>query len=287
MRIILDIISKIGCLILSIILFFLICIYIVLDLTPKIITKDNVKAFVSEVAIEDLIESDENKTLNKVYLFAEENNIDKSIVDKIIKSEEFKNIVVNYYGNMIDFVLYDTEITAINYKEIMDTIDIDEILNDDALDEEQKKLISNKIEEICIKLTKLFSIQEHIINTIGNDNVETIRIIFGSNVKFAFIIIIIIVVLLMALIRWSIYRFAIWSGITTTLAGTILVILGAYSSDVVLNSNQLLLSDSIKFTVKNNILKNVSNIGTTILIIGIVQIAYYFLMRKSFERNKY
>ena len=287
MKIILDAISKIGCLILSIILFFLICIYLVLDLSPKIITKENVIALVSEISIKDLINIDQNETLNEVYLFAEENNIDKYVVDKVIDSKEFKDIIVNYYGEMFDFVFYGGKITNVNHKEIMDIIDIDEILNNSILEEEQKDLIIDRIEELSIKLTKLFKNSEQIINELGNNNIESIRTVFGNNVKMIFIMFIIIVVLLMALLRWSIYRFAIWSGVTTTLIGTILVILGAYISDVVLNSSQVLLTDSIKLIIKNNILKEVSNIGTTILIIGIVQIFYYFVMRNIFKTKKY
>lgn len=285
MKKVLDILSKLGCLFLSIVLFFVLCIYLCLDLIPKIITKDNVKIIVNEVNIEGLINSADESLLDNLYQIAEENNMDKDIINEVISSDEFKEIFVNYYGEIVDAILYDGKTTQITSDSIMNAIDksLDSAANNlgYTLTIDQKQIIMQQLEENINQIVDQIPTSEQLINEMGTENVKAIRDLFGNTTKIVLIAIMIIIVLIMALIRWSIYRFAIWSGVTTTLVGLIFIVLGSFFSDVFINANTETLSVVIQNLIENNILKIVTNLGTTTLVIGIAQIAYYFIIRKS------
>jgi len=291
MKKILNILSKLGCLFLSIVLFFFICIYLGLYLVPKMVTKENVKVLINEVPTEELIDNKEASLLDDLYKIAEENDIDKDLISEVINYKEFKEVITNYYSEMVEAVLYNETPPRLNaYSIINATEKTLESLGENlgyTITEEDKQIVMDYLNSNAERIIELVPTYDQVIESMGQEGIDALRTLFGNGVKTILIFIIVIILLTMALISWSVYKFAIWSGVATVVAGLIFIFTGAFFYDVVLNSNETVLSISIRNLIENNILKQFSNIGTTTAIIGAVQIAYYFIIRKNSTNIKY
>ena len=291
MKKILNLVSQIGCLFLSLVLFCVICIFLILDLAPKIVTKENTKIIINEISTKELINNKEDSLLNGLYLMAKENNIDENVINAIFNSSEFKEMINNYYGEMVEAVLYDSEKPKLDSLKV--TLAISKTLDKNtnelgfSISEEDKKIIIDYIKSNSEKIIELVPNYDEVVDNLGEESIDTLRTLFGGSIKIFVLIIIIIIVLFMALIRWSAYKFAIWSGISTAISGVLLRVLSSFFYDVAINTYNLNISIELQNLIKNNILTIISNLGNTTLIIGAVQIGYYFVMKKNFANPKY
>lgn len=285
----LEVVSKVGCFFLSILLFFSLISYLSLEITTRIVNKEMISNIVKEVDVEELLNKDDSNTMNELYQIAEENNVDKSVVDGIVNSKELKGIIGDYYGEMVDAFLYDKEVEGITSSQIIDAVgDILDRTNEGlgyTITEEQKNIIMQKVEEEAPQIAESLPSYEEVTKDVDTSDLEVVRTIFSSSTKMIMLVIIVVLIGIMALIRWSIYRFAIWSGVTTTVAGGVFLILGLAISGVIKNYDVELLSTSISTFLQGNIFSVVTKCGLITIIIGILQIIYYTVMQRRFEKK--
>lgn len=285
----LDIVSKVGCFFLSILLFFSLSAYLSLEITTRIVNKEMISNVVKEVDVEELLNKDNNNTMNELYQIAEENNVDKSVVDGIVNSKELKGVIGDYYGEMVDALLYDKEVEGITSSQIIDAVgDILDRTNEGlgyTITEEQKNVIMQKVEEEAPKIAETLPSYAEVTKDMNNNDLEVIRTLFSSSTKTVMLVIIVVLIGIMALIRWSIYRFAIWSGVTTTVAGGVFLVLGLTVSGFIKNYDVELLSTSISTFLQGNIFSVITKCGLIAVILGILQIIYYTIMQRHFKKK--
>lgn len=285
----LDLISKIASLCLCFVLFVMISMYIGLLVAPNLITKDNVTTIINDIDMQEVLSANESNSLNQLYEIADNNNIDREIVNGVINSNEFKTLISNYYGDVTEYLLTGEEGDIITSNQIIDIFNsiLDRTSNElgIALTEEQRDSILTQVEEKAPEIVEVFPTYEEISSEISEDDMNVVRVLLGNSSKTVLLIMIIIVILIIAVIRWSIFRFAIWTGVTTVLAGGVFIAIGGLGNiamDLLLEEY----STAIIELLKNDIFGIFINYGFMTLVIGVVQIIYYFVIRNRFNQKE-
>ncbi len=285
----LDIISKIIALCLCFVLFVMICMYIGLLIGPKLITKENVSTMINEVDIKEVLTTNKSDSLDKLYTIADNNNVDRQIVDGIINSHEFKTLISEYYGDVAEYLSSGVEGTTITADKIVQTVDdvLDRTSNElgITLTEEQRDNILTEVEENSTEIAKVFPTYDEMKQEIGEDDINIIRVLLGDTSKTVLLVMIIIVVLIIAVIRWSVYRFAIWTGVTTALAGGIFIAIGGLGNMAMNVITQEESATAIINLLKDSIFGIFVNYGLVTLVIGVIQMIYYFVMRNKLKEK--
>lgn len=285
----LDIISKIIALCLCFVLFVMICMYIGLLIGPKLITKENVSTMINEVDIKEVLTTNKSDSLDKLYTIADNNNVDRQIVDGIINSNEFKTLISEYYGDVVEYLSSGVEGTTITADKIVKTVDdvLDRTSNElgITLTEEQRDNILTEVEENSTEIAKVFPTYDEMKQEIGEDDINIIRVLLGDTSKTVLLVMIIIVVLIIAVIRWSVYRFAIWTGVTTALAGGIFIAIGGLGNMAMNVIMQEESATAIINLLKDSIFGIFVNYGLVTLVIGVIQMIYYFVMRNKLKEK--
>lgn len=286
----LDVISKIVSLFLCFVLFIMICMYIGLLIGPKLISKDNVSTIVNDMDMKEILTTNDSDSLDRLYTIADNNNIDRQIVDGIINSNEFKALISEYYGDVAHYLSSGQEGIIITADKIVQTVD--EVLDRTAqelgitLTEEQHDNILIEVEENSSEISNMFPTYDEMKNEINEEDMNVIRILLGDSSKIVLFVMIIIVIAIIAIVRWSIYRFAIWTGVTTVLAGGVFASLGGLGNVAM----KLILEEEYSTAtiqlVKENIFGTFVNYGLVVLLIGTIQIIYYFMLRNKFNKNE-
>lgn len=285
----LDIISKIIALCLCFVLFVMICMYIGLLIGPKLITKENVSTMINEVDIKEVLTTNKSDSLDKLYTIADNNNVDRQIVDGIINSNEFKILISEYYGDVAEYLSSGVEVTTITADKIVQTVD--DVLDRTSselgitLTEEQRDNILTEVEENSTEIAKVFPTYDEMKQEIGEDDINIIRVLLGDTSKTVLLVMIIIVVLIIAVIRWSVYRFAIWTGVTTALAGGIFIAIGGLGNMAMNVIMQEESATAIINLLKDSIFGIFVNYGLVTLVIGVIQMIYYFVMRNKLKEK--
>ena len=287
---VLDIISKIGCCFLSILLFLILCIYLGIDMTTKTINKTNVSNIIKELDAEILLSNNAMSTIDDLYQVADENNVDRSVVDGVINSIEFKQQLGEYYGEIVDGILYNKPVKELTATKVITTIE--SVLERTAnslgytITSDQRESIMSAVEEKVPKVIEKIPSYNQATKDLKVQDIKAIQTLFSNDSKTVLIVIMLIIVGLMALIRWSSYRFAIWSGTPTILAGGLFAIIGALTGTVLASYAQESLSMSMSKILQNNIFNTITHLGLIVVLVGAVQIVYYVLMNRSYKQER-
>lgn len=275
-------ISGVACFFFSIVLFVVIVIYLGLLSASKIVTRENVSMFIQTHEMVNFFGTSESSFMTTLYEIAEESYIEPRLMDNVVNSKEFKQLIGDYCGQIVDKLLYDGKVNNITSSQIVNIIEdtIDQNMSDLGynLTVEEKNLMLSKVREKAQEIVELIPTYEQIADELGVKSVKTLRSFFSQKTRFTLIAVIAFITGIIALLRRSIYRFAIWTGITTIMAGGIIAF-GGYIIKVYLLSlpSQFLL---------DNVSTVITNTGITTVIIGIIQIVYYIIMRKSLSQQK-
>ena len=287
---ILNAIRSVVCLILCLILFLVMLIYLFLNLTPKIVNKDNVATLVSSLEIKDILGDDGLSIIEPLYEVAEENNIDKTIVDGLLNSKEIKEVFGIHFGNLVDTLLYNGTVKQITVNELVNAVEqvLDRNVSDlgYTLTSKQKTIILETVEEKAIDLVDVIPTYEELTKELNDKNRETLHFVFGGGLANILLIVIIIIVAGIIICRWSTYRFAIWTGITTSIVGLFFVVIGEMLNSLLPQVLSEIYSINIIGMLQNDIIGIITKTGVTVLLIGALQIIYYFILRKTKEYKK-
>lgn len=277
----LDMISKFCCFILSVVLFFVLFFYLLLNTSTKVINRDNIITIVSNLDIATIIDKE---NLNKIYENEKLTEFDKNITYELINSKEFKGLLGKYFGNVIELVLYDKQNDKVTKEEVVniinDTIDYTANKYSIIVTYYEKQLMIDSLEEEINTIVDEFSNEEKVMNELTQEDINLIRFFFGKGAQTILLIVITVILILIIIFRWSFYRFAIWTGITTVMSGVFFI-----SSANVLCSlfkNQMLQTITIGILEKN-VFSIMTKSGLITIIIGIIQIIYYYILKKGNE----
>ncbi|MBQ7136926.1 MAG: hypothetical protein IJO43_03030 [Bacilli bacterium] len=281
---IIDVFRKIACLFLSVILFFVICFYLILTAVPKIVVKENVQILLKEITTETLIYNGQNSFIEELNSEIKYINPEKDLLSGILNKDNFREIISNYYAEMTEALLYNKKEPKLNSKEIIKVIKInfDEVVSSSGLvlSVEEKEKIMEYINDNADRIIEMVPTAPELFDKIGQDNVDALRSLVGPMLKVVLIIIMLIIVAFIALVSWSTYKFAAWSGGTTIVSGLTIMVMSSLLYDIAVNYTKLIISSSLRNLIENNILKTITTTGTIAIVIGAIQILYYFLMKK-------
>lgn len=283
----LDIISKFCCFILSGILFFVIFFYLLLSTSTKVINKQNVKELVSNLDIEMVIDKGE---FDNIYDEYELKDTDKKIVYGVVNSKEFKALLGEYFGNVIELILYDHQNETITKEEVINVIDskIDYIASEYGitLTYTDKQALMNSLELEIDEIVEQLSNEEEILNELTKEEIDSIRFFFGRGLGTILIIVIAVIVILVIIFRWSFYRFAIWTGITTIMSGAFFAGCGSVLLSILQNETSGQIPLQIIEILDKNVFSVITKTGITVIVIGLVQVIYYYILKKGNEDIK-
>lgn len=283
---VLDIISKLCCLILSLILFFVILFFMLLNVSTKVINKENIIQIFSNLDIEVINKSD----FDNIYEEYELKETDKQIVYGVINSKEFKELLGKHFGNVTELILYDKQNDKITRKEVMSIISnkMDYVANENGINltYDEKQTLINLLEGKINEIVETLSNEEEILNEMTEKEISSIRFFFGKGFQTILLIVIVILVVLIMIFRWSFYRFAIWTGISTAISG----IFFAGCTNVLSSIFRNEIGDQISIQIIDILGKNIFSLmydaGVFVIVLGIVQIMYYFILRNVNENTK-
>ena len=284
---VLDTISKVGCFVLCIILFVVMFFYLFLNAFTSTVTSDNVSSLVSSLDIKNVLGEE---YINSLYEESDKNGVDRSIVDGLVNSIEFRELVGKIFGNVIDFMLYDKENDFVTVDEIMSVMEkqIDRITMQMGvvLSNEERNDLLQELEMDANDFVNSMSIEEELNNEMSTEEIESVRFLFSGNLQTILLIVIAIIVLLLVLFRWSIYRFAIWTGITTVIVSGAFAVLGMSIKGIINAEFANQLNQNVVELLNKNLFGVINNLSLFVFVIGVVQIIYYFIIRKSSQNVK-
>jgi len=283
---VLDIISKLCCLILSLILFFVILFFMLLNVSTKVINKENIIQIFSNLDIEVINKND----FDNIYEEYELKETDKQIVYGVINSKEFKELLGKYFGNVTELILYDKQNDKITRKEVMSIISnkMDYVANENGINltYDEKQTLINLLEGKINEIVETLSNEEEILNEMTEKEISSIRFFFGKGLQTILLIVIVIIVALIMILRWSFYRFAIWTGITTIISGVFFTGCASVLSSIFQNEMGVQNSLQIIDVLDKNVFSIIAKTGLIVIVIGLVQVIYYYILKKGNENAK-
>ena len=278
---ILNIISKIVCVVLSGLLLCIMCICITLNIFSKICNTQNISEIVSSLDSKTIMGEEE---INKMYETATLAGINTDTIEKIIESKHLKKLVGKAVGNSLEWLLYGKNAEIIAPSDVVSTVEnyLNEIARDFdiVITADERNTILHEVELAAEEMVSETSIEELAKEELTEEELNTIRFIFGGALENILWIVIFILIAIIALCRWSIYRFAIWTGVTTILTGLFFVLLSLGFTNIIAMQDSIQITPDLLNAINNNVLNIITKEGIIMLIIGIVQIGYYAIMKK-------
>ena len=283
----LDIISKFCCFILSGILFFVIFFSLLLNTSTKVINKENITQVFSNLDIEMVIDKDD---FNNIYEEYELKETEQKIVYGVVNSKEFKELVGQYFGNVVELVLYDKQNDKITKEDVMNVVNdkIGYIANEYGinLSPEEKRILINSLNQEIDEIVESLSNEEEILQEMTKEEISSIRFFFGKGLQTILLIVIAVIVGLIMIFRWSFYRFAIWTGISTIISGVFFAGCSSVLSSIFQNEMGGQISLQIIEILDKTVFSIMTKTGLTVIAIGVVQVVYYYILRKGNENAK-
>ncbi len=282
MKMLLKVLAKILSTLLSIVLLLGICTYLVLTISVKVVTKDNVKELVKYSNINEVLDSGFS---NAFYSIANDNNIDSGIIDGIVNSVEFKELIGEYTGSLVENVFYNTEVKKVTSSEIVEIArkNLDRAANEMGytLSKEQKESILSEVDKVSKEFIENASLEDNLSSETLN-NIKIVRTIFSNKLRILVLVTILVITALIVVLNWSIYKFAIWIGIPTIISGGLVTTLGYAIGNMITITNY---PEGLTDFISNNISPILMKYGIIVLVIGIIEVIYYKVMKIYFNKD--
>lgn len=286
MKIVLKILSLVMC----VILFLTLNLYLITYNVSKIVTKDNAMELVKDIDVVKTLEEQENDSLNALYQYADNNNLDRSIITDVIGSDEVKEIAIDYFMNLVDTILYGKESIPFDSNKIvvMFSTKFDEATKEYAgiVDlSKPKQMFMNEVQKVITSMEEAFPSYETIIETnvegLTSNNITSIQTLLKSSTRTTLMVATIVIVIIIGLLNWSIYRFAIWTGITMIVSSIPYLLFGMMFKNLSSIIRETDLSINIIKLIETNVGDIIFTSGVVTLVIGIVQIVYYKIVKRT------
>lgn len=282
MKMLLKVLAKILSTLLSIVLLLGICTYLVLTISVKVVTKDNVKELVKYSNINEVLDSGFS---NAFYSIANDNNIDSGIIDGIVNSTEFKELIGEYTGSLVENVFYNTEVKKVTSSEIVEIArkNLDRAANEMGytLSKEQKESILSEVDKVSKEFIENASLEDNLSSETLN-NIKIVRTIFSDKIRILVLVTILVITALIVMLNWSIYKFAIWIGIPTIISGGLVTAFGYAIGNMITITNY---PEGLTNFISNNISPIFMKYGIIVLVIGIIEAIYYKVMKIYFNKE--
>ena len=281
----LDVTSKLFCLVLCVILFMVLFFYVSINIFNKIVTKDNIRVIVSSYDINDILSDELDDILEPLYETADVNEIDRTVIDGLINDIEFKELIGNHYGNFAESLFYNKDIKNITSDDIVNVftsiISKKEVELGYNLTNEEKNIILKLVEENAAKIVDIIPSYGELTIKLTTKDIKSIQFLFSKNIQNILVVVMVIITIVIALFRWSIYKFAIWTGVTTASMGAIFIAISSSFRSMLETSLPTYFVPSMFDMLNTSVFGLITNVGSTLTAVGVVQIVYYFIIKAS------
>jgi len=276
----LDLISKIICFVLCLLLFCVLFVNLILNLVPQIINTRNIEELVVRLDSETILGKE---TYSELYQRCIDQGLDAVTIEKVLSLDEIKPIYGKLMGHATEFVLYGKNNNSITTSDIIGTVEkyLDKIVLEFKvkLTAEQRNAILEQVKDETGVMSQNLTLEDVTSEEFTASDLKTIQFLFGGTLQFLLWVVIAIIVLVIALFRWSIYRFAMWTGITTTITGVCFVLISIGIANVIVMSNSFQVGNELLNFIQHNVLNPITKEGIIVTLIGAIQVGYYSLIK--------
>ena len=186
-------------------LVFTITSFIRWNFKEEVLTQNIIKLDIYNIKANDILDDERytNKTLKEaLYIICDENNINKTIVERLEKDKTIEKFLTTYIKSYYDYLLKGENKKTYKRSDIYNMVskqDIKLYINNNIND----GLIDEKVDEILISLNESYIDYKEYLNPFY---ITIINTLFGDNFYKYSLIIIAIFLILLIFFTWSLYK---------------------------------------------------------------------------------
>lgn len=267
-------------------LVFTITSFIRWNFKEEVLTQNIIKLDIYNIKANDILDDERytNKTLKEaLYIICDENNINKTIVEKLEKDKTIEKFLTTYIKSYYDYLLKGENKKTYKRSDIYNMVSKQDIklyinnnINDDLIDE--------KVDEILISLNESYIDYKEYLNPFY---ITIINTLFGDNFYKYSLIIIAIFLILLIFFTWSLYKPLKFISTVNLVVGFIYIIMfliGKFFITYIFKTPGIMENIIRKFS--NEVLSQVLKYGLLILIIGTILFIIYKILEHIFYKEE-
>lgn len=267
-------------------LVFTITSFIRWNFKEEVLTQNIIKLDIYNIKANDILDDERytNKTLKEaLYIICDENNINKTIVEKLEKDKTIEKFLTTYIKSYYDYLLKGENKKTYKRSDIYNMVskqDIKLYINNNIND----GLIDEKVDEILILLNESYIDYKEYLNPFY---ITIINTLFGDNFYKYSLIIIAIFLILLIFFTWSLYKPLKFISTVNLVVGFIYIIMfliGKFFITYIFKTPGIMENIIRKFS--NEILSQVLKYGLLILIIGTILFIIYKILEHIFYKEE-
>jgi hypothetical protein len=282
----LDVLGKIVCSILVVILFGMLSTYYALVGVTSLAKEENIKTVITGIDYKKVLQNSEGNALEEYYKGAEEAGLSRETADQILEDEEIKEFVSDAVYGYINYAIYGEEESFLTSDKINEFISkkFDEIITDDTklhLDGKTREQIKQELmldEEESRQYDEGIDKYKKEVGTVHTKDFNT-----KSLSRSLFTTIMVIVVIIM-LCRWSLYKWMAWIGPVCISAGFMPLLIGSLGK-VYINPERVAADLKTEALLLDKVLPELFNgffrIGFISITIGIALLIIHHILKKN------
>lgn len=267
-------------------LVFTITSFIRWNFKEEVLNQNIIKLDIYNIKANDILDDERytNKTLKEaLYIICDENNINKTIVEKLEKDKTIEKFLTTYIKSYYDYLLKGENKKTYKRSDIYNMVskqDIKLYINNNIND----GLIDEKVDEILISLNESYIDYKEYLNPFY---ITIINTLFGDNFYKYSLIIIAIFLILLIFFTWSLYKPLKFISTVNLVVGFIYIIMfliGKFFITYIFKTPGIMENIIRKFS--NEILSQVLKYGLLILIIGTILFIIYKILEHIFYKEE-
>ncbi|MEG1015312.1 MAG: hypothetical protein RSE45_00025 [Bacilli bacterium] len=267
------------------IIFILCFFYISLDVSKKVVSKDNVNMLIRDVNIlklplKDFITTNEETTIEDyIYNKAHSVGVSKEVISNILNDSDYINLISSYISSYSFYILKGTKMPIVKSSTFIN------IFNNNKNDIESS--IGRPLSDKEVLSTKKY------IETITNEfnsyikrstpkNMIYLNYLFSGSAKIACICGIILCIILIGFLRLNFYSMFIYSSFPMFICGLVFALSSAAKTPIndLINTNNTLVLRLIDI-IGNNIFNNLFFSGVLLIVISLIFYCIGFYIRNK------
>ena len=267
-------------------LVFTITSFIRWNFKEEVLNQNIIKLDIYNIKANDILDDERytNKTLKEaLYIICDENNINKTIVEKLEKDKTIEKFLTTYIKSYYDYLLKGENKKTYKRSDIYNMVskqDIKLYINNNIND----GLIDEKVDKILISLNESYIDYKEYLNPFY---ITIINTLFGDNFYKYSLIIIAIFLILLIFFTWSLYKPLKFISTVNLVVGFIYIIMfliGKFFITYIFKTPGIMENIIRKFS--NEILSQVLKYGLLILIIGTILFIIYKILEHIFYKEE-
>lgn len=267
-------------------LVFTITSFIRWNFKEEVLNQNIIKLDIYNIKANDILDDERytNKTLKEaLYIICDENNINKTIVERLEKDKTIEKFLTTYIKSYYDYLLKGENKKTYKRSDIYNMVskqDIKLYINNNIND----GLIDEKVDEILISLNESYIDYKEYLNPFY---ITIINTLFGDNFYKYSLIIIVIFLILLIFFTWSLYKPLKFISTVNLVVGFIYIIMfliGKFFITYIFKTPGIMENIIRKFS--NEVLSKVLKYGLLILIIGTILFIIYKILEHIFYKEE-